>query len=147
MTFLYSALTICLLFLTAETRASDKGRLMFLIEKMVQHKGGFICEGFGFCPHPKETYECCPWTRNNEIACVLKGSDACEDIFVCTTLICNDECCMDNDNFCCDNGDWPYTNCAPNKYWCHPIDCQGDDDDDWQCPSNKRCGDDPYQCV
>ena len=139
---------MALLFLTAETRASDNSRLMSLIEKMVQHKGGFMCEGWGFCPHPKETYECCPWTRNNEIACVLKGSDACEDIFVCTTLICNDECCMDSDTVGCDDGS--YNNCAKNEYWCDPIDCWGTDESEyplnWQCPSNKVCSDYPYSC-
>merc|ERR1711862_862494 len=109
---------------------------MFLIEKMVQHKGGFICEGFGFCPHPKETYECCDWydwpQRENGIACVPKGSDGCKDIKVCPNLICNDECCMKSDTVCCDDGS--YNNCAYHKYWCNPIFCQ-DDDNEWQCPS------------
>ena len=81
---------MALLFLSAETRANDNGRLMFLIEKMMQykHKGGFSCS-LGLCFHPQETYECCSLDEyvKNEIMCVPKGSDGCSDINVCTTLI------------------------------------------------------------
>merc|ERR1712147_537605 len=101
---------------------------MFLIEKMMQykHKGGFSCS-LGWCFHSQETYECCSFDEyvKNEIMCVPKGSDGCSDIYVCTNLICNDECCSDSDTVCCD--DDSYNNCAKNEYWCDPIDCSGTD--------------------